>query len=100
MPRRIQCRRDRPWQTTPKAVYVGRPSRWGNPYRVGVHGTAVQCVRLYALHYGENASYRADVRTCLAGKDLACWCKPDAVCHADVLLQWANESNERKTEWP
>ena len=28
MPRRIQCRRDRPWQTTPKAGYVGRPSRW------------------------------------------------------------------------
>jgi hypothetical protein len=26
----------------------------------------------------------------LAGKDLACWCKPDAPCHADVLLRLAN----------
>jgi hypothetical protein len=89
MPRRIQCRRDRPWQTTPKAVYVGRPSRWGNSYRVGVHGTAAQCVRLYATHYGANAAYRAEVRAALAGKDLACWCKPDQPCHADVLLCWA-----------
>ncbi|RVI83935.1 DUF4326 domain-containing protein [Sinorhizobium meliloti] len=26
----------------------------------------------------------------LRGKNLACWCKQDAPCHADVLLQVAN----------
>lgn len=26
----------------------------------------------------------------LAGKDLACWCKPGEPCHADVLLAIAN----------
>jgi len=26
----------------------------------------------------------------LRGKNLACWCKPGAVCHADVLLKIAN----------
>ena len=92
---RIQCRRDRPWQTTPKAVYVGHPSRWGNPYRVGVHGTAEQCVRLYETLYADNAAYRTAVREQLAGKTLACWCKLDQPCHADVLLRWANEANER-----
>jgi hypothetical protein len=29
------------------------------------------------------------IRTELAGKDLACWCPLDALCHADVLLRWA-----------
>ena len=95
MPRRIQCRRDRPWQTTPKAVYVGRPTRWGNPYHVGIHGNAAQCVRRYTMHYGANAAYRAEVRTALAGKDLACWCKLDEPCHADILLRWANDQDER-----
>jgi hypothetical protein len=91
LPTRIQCRRDRPWQTTPKAVYVGRPSRWGNPYRVGVHGTAEECVRLFEARYGNDADYRAAVRTELAGKSLACWCKVGQPCHAAVLLRWANE---------
>jgi hypothetical protein len=26
----------------------------------------------------------------LRGKNLACWCAPDALCHADVLLELAN----------
>ena len=91
LPTRIQCRRDRPWQTTPKAVYVGRPSRWGNPYRVGVHGTAEACVRLFEIRYGTSVAYRRAVRTELAGKSLACWCKVGQPCHADVLLRWANE---------
>jgi hypothetical protein len=94
LPTRIQCRRDRPWQTTPKAVYVGRPSRWGNPYRVSVHGTAEACVRLFETRYGTNASYREAVRANLAGKSLACWCKVGQPCHADALLRWANEPAE------
>lgn len=28
----------------------------------------------------------------LAGKDLACWCKEGATCHADILLELANAS--------
>ena len=86
MPRRLQCRRDRPWQTIPKAVYVGRRSRWGNPYHLGVHGTPEHCVRLFVVHYRANAAYRAEVRRRLAGKDLACWCPLDQPCHAGVLL--------------
>jgi hypothetical protein len=30
------------------------------------------------------------VRRELKGRDLACWCKPDEPCHADVLLEIAN----------
>ena len=30
----------------------------------------------------------------LRGKNLACWCKPDQPCHADVLLELANPPRE------
>lgn len=76
------------------AVYVGRPTRWGNPYHVGIAGTAADCVRLYERRYAHDVAYQADVRRALAGKDLACWCPLEAPCHADVLLRWANTSRE------
>ena len=49
-PRRIQRRRERGWRMPEGAVYVGRPSRWGNPFKVltfrdGVGDTAAQIVR-------------------------------------------------------
>ena len=87
---RIQRRRDCPWQTTPPAIYVGRPSRFGNPFRVGIDGTARECVQFYEAHYVDDVAYRATVRRLLAGKVLACWCKLDQPCHGDVLLNWAN----------
>lgn len=31
-----------------------------------------------------------EIRSELAGKNLACWCPPDQPCHADVLLEIAN----------
>ena len=100
MPKRIQIRRDRKWQTVPKAIKVARPiterSPWGNPYEKGTYGTAEQCVRLYIAHHTDDAAFRARVRTELAGKDLACWCKPGEPCHADVLLRWANEHTDRE----
>ncbi len=34
----------------------------------------------------------AEIRAGLAGKDLACWCPLDQPCHADVLLEIANEA--------
>jgi uncharacterized protein DUF4326 len=35
MPNGIQIRRDRPWQTNPRAIKVDRTTRWGNPFRIG-----------------------------------------------------------------
>lgn len=71
------------------AIYVGRPSKWGNPYQVGRHGTREEVVEKYRLlaiggqHFDELRELR--------GKDLVCWCAPKA-CHADVLLKLANEA--------
>jgi hypothetical protein len=84
--------RAHPWQTVPKAIKVDRSTAWGNPYRVGIHGTAAQCVRLYIAHYTDDAAFRAQAQQELAGKDLACWCALDTpYCHGEVLLRWANE---------
>lgn len=78
-------------------VYVGRPSRWGNWLR-GPDAAAEFAAELAARERGaavgtEATAYPslAEVRTQLAGRDLACWCRPDQPCHADVLLQLAND---------
>ena len=68
-------------------VYVGRPTKWGNPFVVGLDGTAEECVSRYrdwVIRY-----FLLEVRE-LRGKDLACWCKEGNPCHADVLLELAN----------
>jgi hypothetical protein len=94
-PKRIQRSRSKGWKMPANAIYVGRPTVWGNPYVVGsklMNGetlTAEKAVELYEQHLAANFSER-DIRHCLRGKDLACWCAPDEPCHADVLLRIAN----------
>jgi hypothetical protein len=75
-------------------IVVARPSRWGNPFRLGVDGDRATCVARYrtALERGELDFTVADVRAELAGRDLACWCSLGEVCHADVLLAVASET--------
>lgn len=77
------------------AVYVGRPSTWGNPFRIGRDGTREECVQKFRsmLRADLESGHREDVRRAieaLRGKDLVCWCAPEA-CHADVLLEIAND---------
>ena len=94
-PKRIQRSRAKGWKMPANAIYVGRPTVWGNPYVVGsqlMNGetlTAEKAVALYEQHLADNFSER-DIRHCLRDKDLACWCALDQPCHADVLLRIAN----------
>lgn len=72
----------------PNAVYVGRPSKWGNPFAIGRDGTRSEVIDLfegYLLASPELMSALDELR----GRDLVCWCAPQA-CHADVLLHYAN----------
>lgn len=73
----------------PDAVYIGRPSKWGNPFIVGKHGERGECVVLYRHWLLENEELMEQVRAELKGKDLVCFCKPRA-CHGDILLEVAN----------
>lgn len=70
------------------AVYIGRPSKWGNPFVIGADGTREQVIDLYREYLVRSPSLAAQVGE-LRGKDLVCWCAPQA-CHGDVLLDLAN----------
>ena len=90
---RVQLRRSKGWRKPAGAIVVARPSRWGNPFRLGIDGDRDECVALYrdALVGGALPFTVDDVRRELAGHDLACWCPLDLACHADVLLAVAND---------
>lgn len=89
MPKRIQRKRTKGWRMPEGAVYVGRPTKWGNPYTLAEYGERL------AL-----SNYRGFVQGILLidpkrldelrGKDLACFCKEGSPCHADILLELAN----------
>jgi Domain of unknown function (DUF4326) len=120
MPKRIQRRRSRGWRMPEGTIYVGRGSRFGNPWvawqdeadwvvsRSGEHhpghaskrealAKAVQLFREDVERSGPQHHRRVDpvptmtdIIKALRGKDLACWCGSDDPCHADVLLAIAN----------
>lgn len=64
------------------AIYVGRPTVWGNPYR------GEDAVEDYRWWLGNHLD-RLDLGE-IRGRDLACWCPLNQPCHADVLLELAN----------
>lgn len=107
---RIQLRRCAGWRLPLGAVVVSRPSKWGNPFdwreaqaewggsddeaRAAVVGiyrdwlTMTEPERFPAHLRARRVAILADLST-LRGKSLACWCKPNSPCHADVLLDLA-----------
>jgi hypothetical protein len=103
-PRRIQRNRAKGWEMSENTVYVGRPTKWGNPFVPGkenpfLPGLIVEDLRhafcLYRAHAPLSERLVAAARAELRGKNLACWCpvhayRDDGVCHADVLLEIAN----------
>lgn len=100
MPKRIQRKRTKGWKMPPGAVYVGRPTKWGNPVKVvkskilSGHYVispqdAVERYRFW-ITKTEGRPLLHQLKE-LRGKDLVCWCALDAPCHADVLLRLANE---------
>jgi hypothetical protein len=73
----------------PDAVYIGRPSKWGNPFVVGRDGKRGECVVRYEGWIEANKELQAQIKSELRGKDLVCFCKPHP-CHGDILLRIAN----------
>ena len=70
---------------TDDSVYIGRPSKWGNPFRSGVDGTRSEVIAKFKDHLYSSPELMRSLPE-LIGKDLVCWCKPKA-CHGDILLQ-------------
>jgi len=71
-------------------VYVGRPSKWGNPYKVGRDGTREEVIEKYRAHILASPELLAAIPE-LKGKVLGCWCKPQP-CHGDILAELADGS--------
>jgi len=98
-PRRIRRKRVKGWRMPEGAVYVGRPTKWGNPFGVhpdeGGKEAATQLYRRWLDGEFPNteperlAWIREHVHE-LRGLGLACWCGLDDWCHGDVLLGLAN----------
>jgi hypothetical protein len=80
---RVWNRRDK--NVPADAVYVGRPTKWGNPFVVGKDGTRAEVVEKYRDWLPMSGLDPTELR----GKHLVCWCAPLA-CHADVLVALAN----------
>lgn len=76
-------------------VYVGRGSKWGNPYShkegtlaehvVGSRREAIEKFEEYLLSNEDLMSSLHELK----GKTLGCWCKPKS-CHGEILLKYAN----------
>lgn len=71
------------------AVYVGRSTVWGNPYRTSSKCSRTQAVAKFRAYLMSRPELLARAKAELKGWDLVCWCAPEA-CHADVLLRVAN----------
>ena len=111
-PKRIQRKRAKGWKMPPGTVYVGRPTKFGNPFRTadgigighwfnderGARQFVVDCFDAWLNGSddgwsGIQAMQRRGLiqhLPALRGKDLACWCPLDQPCHADILLELAN----------
>lgn len=76
------------------AIYIGRGTKWGNPFRIGPHGNRDEVI----LKYFEYLKTRPDLIAALdelKGRDLLCHCSP-LFCHGDILLLLANANEEER----
>lgn len=118
-PARVQRTRKAGGGMPPGSRYVGRGTKWGNPWRIVRHADGLlgipdpvdslapwptfafetearaEAVRLYRAWLGDRPALAECARRELRGLDLACWCPLPAEgerdhCHAAVLIEWAN----------
>jgi hypothetical protein len=77
----------------PGSVYVGRPTKWGNPFVIGRDGDRSEVIARFEQYLLDRPELVEAARRELRGKSLVCWCAPLA-CHADVLIRVANDMHE------
>ena len=79
----VHCKRE------PYDVYIGRPSKWGNPFLIGKDGTREEVIAKYESWIREQGLLMLEIGE-LEGKILGCWCAPKP-CHGDILLKLLQE---------
>jgi len=70
-------------------VYIGRPSKWGNPFEISLDQNREQVLEKYEVWLRGNEKLLADLEE-LRGKTLGCWCFPKP-CHGNVLIKLLHE---------
>lgn len=82
-------------KNNPYDVYIGRPSKWGNPYSHKENTLAEfkvksrkEAIEKYESYLLSNPVLMNSIGE-LKGKTLGCWCKPKS-CHGDILAKYAN----------
>lgn len=79
----VHCRKDA------YDVYIGRPSKWGNPFIIDEDGTRFEVIQKYQAWIQTEPDLIAEAKVELKGKVLGCFCAPSP-CHGDILLEIAN----------
>jgi hypothetical protein len=95
-PRRLQLKRTKGWRMPPNTVKVDRTTSYGNPYRLGPHYDREAAISAFRKYLETRLAANPEFLAPLKGKNLACWCRPDQLCHADVLLEKANLPRHRR----
>jgi len=80
-----------------KGIFIGRPSVWGNPYKIGRDGDRVEVIQKFTKHL-ETSGLRRFVGE-LRGCELVCYCDLDEACHGDVLIRMADGEVQRKLRY-
>jgi hypothetical protein len=86
-------------------IYIGRPSVFGNPFRVGEDGDNDQCVEKFRQWIKGDAYQDIEPNRrkmilenihLLKDRILGCWCKPYKSCHGDVLAEMADATEGKR----
>ncbi len=85
----VHCKKE------PYDIYIGRPSKWGNPFAIGIDGDRDEVIRRYEAWIRTRPNLMVTLPE-LKGKVLGCWCKP-LPCHGDVLARLADEGMTHAT---
>ena len=75
----------------PYDVYIGRGSKWGNPFKIGIDGTREDVIEQYR-DWIQTQPHLLNSLEELRGKTLGCFCSPQA-CHGDILVELLNNDN-------
>ena len=71
-------------------VYIGRPSMYGNPFRIGPDGTRQEVLERYEQWLWSRRHLLNNIIRVLPGKILGCHCTLTMPCHGDLLVRIAN----------
>ena len=102
-PIRIQRKRTRGWKMPENTIYIGRPTKYANPFkladfRISNDEGDVVAKAWVMRGFGEHLTCMQDfepekyaaILSELHGKNVCCWCSLDENCHGDAWLELAN----------